>query len=45
MFLGEKGLWVVWYNSDVVRLRNKGGKPHWQDSKYVLGLSIYGDGH
>ena len=23
---GEKGLWVVWYNSDVVRLRNKGGK-------------------
>ena len=28
---GKKGLWVVdypivWYNSDVVRLRNKGGK-------------------
>ena len=23
---GEKGLLVVWYNSDVVRLMNKGGK-------------------
>ena len=23
---GKRGLWVVWYNSDVVRLRNKGGK-------------------
>ena len=21
---GEKGLWVVWYNSNMVRLRNKG---------------------
>ena len=23
---GEKGLWVVWYNSGVVRLRHKRGK-------------------
>ena len=38
---GEKGLWVVWYNSDVVRLRNKAGK-----SAYVLaGLSVNGGGH
>ena len=37
---GEKGLWVVWYNSDLVRLRNKGEK--WQDSNMC---SVYGAGH
>ena len=41
----EKGLWVVWYNSDMVRLRNKGGKSALEGFKYVLGLSVYGGGH
>ena len=34
---GEKWLWVVWYNSDVVRLRHKGGKSALAGFKYVLG--------
>ena len=42
---GEKGLWVVWYNSDVVRLRNRGRKSALTGFKYVLGLSMYGGGH
>ena len=33
---GETGLWVVWYNSDVVRLMNKGGKSAMAEFKYVL---------
>ena len=40
---GEKGLWVVC--SDVVRLRNKGGKSALAGFKYVLGLSMCGGGH
>ena len=40
------GLWVVWHNSDVVRLRNKvGGGSALAGFKYVLGLSVYGGGH
>ena len=42
---GEKGLSVVWYNSDVARLRNKGGKSALAGFEYVLGLSMYGGGH
>ena len=34
---GEKGLWVVWYNSDVVKV----GKSALAGFKYVLGLSLY----
>ena len=37
----EKGLWVVWYNSDVVRLRQKGEKSALAGFKYVVGLSLY----
>ena len=42
---GERGLWVVWYNGDVLRLRNKGGKSALAGFRYVLGLSVYGGGH
>ena len=35
---GEKGLWVVWYSSDVARLRNKGGKSALARFKNALGL-------
>ena len=42
---GEKGFWVVWYDSDMVRLRTKGGKTALPGFKYVLGLSVYGGGH
>ena len=44
---GEKGLWVVWYNSDVVRLGNKGGKyalAGFNAYFRVLGLSMCGGG-
>ena len=42
---GEKGLWVVWCNSARSGLRNKGGKSALTGFKYLLGLSMYGDGH
>ena len=42
---GEKGLWVVWYKSDVARLRNKGAKSALAGFKYMLGLSVNGGGH
>ena len=35
---GEKGIPVVWYNSDVVRLRHKEGKSTVAAIIYVLGL-------
>ena len=45
LHLGKRLLWVVWYNSEVARLRNKGGKSALVGFKYLLGLSEYGGGH
>ena len=34
-------LWGVWYNSDVVRLRNKGGKSALAGFKFVRVISVW----
>ena len=42
---GEKGLWVVWYNSDVVRLRNKGREIRIGKIQICVRVMVYGGGH
>ena len=42
---GEKGLWVVWYNSDVVMLRNKGREIRIGRIQLCVRVMVYGGGH